>query len=70
MPRISQYDKMQTVCKKKSVFQINSVLGFGSTGRIADNIGNTAIDYGWQSYIAYGRGGGLGILLILELGHT
>lgn len=35
--------------------QINSVVSSGSTGRIAEEIGQTAIEKGWQSYIAYGR---------------
>lgn len=39
----------------KRLLQINSVVNSGSTGRIAEEIGQTAINYGWQSYIAYGR---------------
>lgn len=37
------------------LFQINSTLNWGSTGRIAEEIGQTAISKGWESYIAYGR---------------
>lgn len=37
------------------ILQINSVVNSGSTGRIAEEIGQTAIDAGWKSYIAYGR---------------
>lgn len=37
------------------IFQINSVINTGSTGRIAEEIGQKAIAAGWQSYIAYGR---------------
>ena len=39
----------------KKLLQINSVLNCGSTGRIAEGIGQIAIDNGWDSYIAYGR---------------
>jgi glycosyltransferase involved in cell wall biosynthesis len=37
------------------LLQINSVVNSGSTGRIAEEIGQTAIAAGWKSYIAYGR---------------
>ena len=39
----------------KILLQINSVVNSGSTGRIAEEIGQTAIAAGWESYIAYGR---------------
>lgn len=41
--------------KKKIVLQINSVVNAGSTGRIAEDIGNLLIENGWKSFIAYGR---------------
>lgn len=37
------------------LLQINSVVNSGSTGRIAEEIGQTAIAAGWKSYIVYGR---------------
>lgn len=37
------------------LFQINSTLNWGSTGRIAEEIGQTVMEQGWESYIAYGR---------------
>lgn len=37
------------------ILQINVVVNSGSTGRIAEEIGQTAINAGWESYIAYGR---------------
>lgn len=37
------------------LFQINSSVNRGSTGRIAEAIGQLAMQQGWQSYIAYGR---------------
>lgn len=39
------------------VLQINSVCNIGSTGRIAEDLGNVAIETGWESCIAYGRKG-------------
>lgn len=39
----------------KTLLQINTVVNSGSTGRIAEEIGQTAILQGWKSYIAYGR---------------
>ncbi len=39
----------------KTLLQINSVVNYGSTGRIAEEIGQLAIKNGWESYIAYGR---------------
>lgn len=37
------------------VLQINVVANWGSTGRIAEQIGEKAMARGWESYIAYGR---------------
>jgi len=37
------------------LLQINTVVNYGSTGRIAEQIGNLAIEKGFKSYIAYGR---------------
>ncbi len=37
------------------LLQINSVINTGSTGRIAEEIGQKALALGWESYIAYGR---------------
>ena len=39
----------------KKIFQINSDVNSGSTGRIAEEIGQAAMNSGWESYIAYGR---------------
>jgi glycosyltransferase involved in cell wall biosynthesis len=38
-----------------TLLQINSVGNWGSTGRIAEEIGQAAIAKGWESYIAFGR---------------
>lgn len=37
------------------LLQINVTANWGSTGRIAEQIGIKAIEQGWDSYIAYGR---------------
>lgn len=39
----------------KKLLQVNSTANSGSTGRIAEQIGQLAINAGWDSYIAYGR---------------
>lgn len=39
----------------KILLQINTVVNSGSTGRIAEEIGQEAIASGWKSYIAFGR---------------
>lgn len=39
----------------KSLLQINTNVGWNSTGRIAEDIGKMAIEHGWRSTIAYGR---------------
>lgn len=37
------------------VFQINVTANWGSTGKIAEQIGHYAQSAGWESYVAYGR---------------
>lgn len=37
------------------LLQINSTANWGSTGKIAEQIGMLAMQQGWESYIAYGR---------------
>lgn len=39
----------------KKLLQINVTGNWGSTGRIAEDIGQVAIESGWESWIAYGR---------------
>jgi glycosyltransferase involved in cell wall biosynthesis len=39
----------------KTLLQINTVVNSGSTGRIAEEIGQMAISHCWKSVIAYGR---------------
>lgn len=37
------------------LLQVNTVINSGSTGRIAEGIGEVVIRNGWESYIAFGR---------------
>lgn len=39
----------------KKLLQINVTANWGSTGKIAEQIGLLAMERGWESYIAYGR---------------
>lgn len=39
----------------KKLLQINVTANWGSTGKIAEQIGLCAMEHGWESYIAYGR---------------
>jgi glycosyltransferase involved in cell wall biosynthesis len=39
----------------KTLLQINIVVNYGSTGRIIEELSQTACKNGWNSYIAYGR---------------
>lgn len=41
--------------KRPTLLQINVTCNWGSTGRIAEEIGATALSRGWRSIIAYGR---------------
>lgn len=41
--------------KKPKVLQLNVTANWGSTGKIAEGIGQAAIKQGWESFIAYGR---------------
>ncbi len=40
-----------------TVVQINTVVNFGSTGRIVEEIGQLALKMGWNHFICYGRDG-------------
>ncbi len=43
------------MASKKNLLQINSVINVGSSGRIAEEIGQVVLEKGWNSNIAYGR---------------
>jgi glycosyltransferase involved in cell wall biosynthesis len=44
-----------SIKNKRKLLQINSVVNYGSTGRIAEGIGKLAIENNWDSYIAFSR---------------
>ena len=50
------------------VLQINSVANSGSTGRIAEEIGNVLLAHGHDSYIAYGRGKATSSSKLIKIG--
>lgn len=52
-----------------TLLQINSVVNTGSTGRIAEDIGNYVINQGWNSYIAYGRKAQNSHSLLIKIGN-
>lgn len=51
------------------LFQINSTCNWGSTGKIAEEIGLLAIENGWRSFIAYGRNGSKSQSEIVKIGN-
>lgn len=51
------------------VLQINATVKSGSTGRIADEIGNILLDNGHESYIAYGRGNSDSNSTLIKIGN-
>lgn len=53
-----------------TLLQINSVANIGSTGRIAEQIGQKAIDMGWKSYIAYGRTAAISKSNLIKIGSA
>ena len=50
------------------LLQINVVSNILSTGKIAEDIAKVAIATGWESYIAYGRGGKKGVNTEIRIG--
>lgn len=52
----------------KKILQINTVVNSGSTGRIAEEIGQLAIANGWESYIAYGRNESTSNSILIKVG--
>ncbi|WP_455626235.1 glycosyltransferase [Parabacteroides sp.] len=53
----------------KRLLQINVTANWGSTGRIAEEIGEMAISQEWESYIAYGRGKPSSSSRLLRIGN-
>lgn len=52
----------------KTLFQINVAANWGSTGRIAEEIGEIAIKKGWKSYIAFGRNANKSSSTLISIG--
>ncbi len=52
------------------ILQINSVANSGSTGRIAEEIGNVLLEHGHDSYIAYGRGNATSSSKLIKIGSN
>lgn len=52
------------------VLQINTGVNIGSTGRIAEEIGETLMEAGHSSYIAYGRPGGKSKSQTIKIGSS
>lgn len=51
------------------LLQINITANWGSTGKIAEAIGQTAIAQGWESYIAYGSASNQSISKLIRIGN-
>ena len=52
-----------------TLLQINFTCNSGSTGKIAEQIGNLAIETGWKSYFAYSRGTANSTSNIIRIGN-
>lgn len=61
--------KDMSITKFRVVLQINSTLNWGSTGRIAEEIGQMIIANGGESYIAYGRYGNHSQSRVIRIGN-
>lgn len=55
--------------KTKTLLQINITANWGSTGKIAEQIGLCAMAHGWKSYIAYGRWCNLSKSHLIKVGN-
>lgn len=51
------------------ILQINSVVNYGSTGRIVEGIGDAILNSGGESYIAYGRKKSLSKSRLIKIGN-
>ncbi|WP_289764600.1 glycosyltransferase [uncultured Duncaniella sp.] len=52
-----------------TLLQINVTANWGSTGKIAEDIGKLAIEAGWESWIAYGRGNPTSASRLIRIGN-
>lgn len=51
------------------ILQINSVYGFGSTGRIVENLHHAIMESGNESYVIYGRGKSVDEANVFKIGN-
>ncbi len=52
-----------------TLLQINVTANWGSTGKIAEDIGKLLISKGWESHIAYGRGNSQSASHLIRIGN-
>ena len=52
-----------------TLLQINSVSNWGSTGKIAEQIGLCAQSHGWECYVAFGRNANPSALNNIKVGN-
>lgn len=52
------------------LLQLNATANWGSTGKIAEGIGQAAMARGWESYIAYGRSSNPSASQLIKVGET
>ena len=52
----------------KRLLLVNTSVNSGSTGRIAEQIGQTAIAHGFESYFGYGRVGRVSQSHLIKIG--
>lgn len=52
-----------------TLLQINVTANWGSTGKIAEQIGVRALQLGWKSYLAYGRNSNPSQLSLIKVGN-
>lgn len=51
------------------ILQINVTANWGSTGKITEDIGKVAMESGWESWIAYGRGTPISESNLIRIGN-
>lgn len=51
------------------LLQINITANWGSTGKIAEQIGLCAMAHGWESFVAYGRWSNPSLSYLIKVGN-
>ena len=52
------------------LLQINITANWGSTGKIAEQIGLCAMAHGWESFVAYGRWSNPSLSYLIKVGNV